>query len=381
MRNILVITGGAGFIGTNLIRKLLQEGNYEITVIDNFNKQIHGQNHTLQNDLIGKVKLVIGDITDKNLFKKVLIGQDIIVHFAAETGTGQSMYDIAKYTDINISATAFLCDYLVNEKHNISKIILASSRSIYGEGKYFSSEYGIVYPNGRTKETIKKSYEVLCPISFKPDLKALPTDEDSKIHPSSFYGITKQVQEQLLLLTAKIKNIPIYTFRFQNVFGPGQSLKNPYTGILSIFTRLALKNETINIFEDGDESRDFVFVEDVVDAVILALNPLHTGSHILNVGSGIPTSVLEVANEIVQYLGSKSKVVISGDFREGDIRHNYADLTNIENSLGYKPKWTFANGLREFLDWVKIQEDLPLDNSDYNTSIKELEDRGLLISK
>jgi dTDP-L-rhamnose 4-epimerase len=380
MKKIL-ITGGAGFIGTNLIRKLLLIDTYEITVIDNFNKQIHGSNLSLPEDINGRVNLVVGDITDKILFKEVLECQDIIIHLAAETGTGQSMYDIAKYTDVNIAATSFLCDYLVNEKHNISKIILASSRSIYGEGKYLSAEFGEVYPNGRTRETIKKSYEVECPNTFKDNLQLLPTDEDSKIHPSSFYGITKQVQEQLLLLTAEIKNIPIFCFRFQNVFGPGQSLKNPYTGILSIFTRLALKNETINIFEDGKESRDFVFVEDVVDAVIMSLNPLHTGSHVLNVGSGIPTSVLEVANEIVQYLDSKSKIIISGDFREGDIRHNFADLKKISCTIGFKPKWTFINGLRLFLDWVKTQNDLPTDNSDYKTSLKELEDRGLLTSK
>jgi dTDP-L-rhamnose 4-epimerase len=380
MKKIL-ITGGAGFIGTNLIRKLLLIDSYEITVIDNFNKQIHGSNLSLPKDINGKVNLVVGDITDKILFKEVLVGQDIIIHLAAETGTGQSMYDIAKYTDVNISATSFLCDYLVNEKHNISKIILASSRSIYGEGKYLSADFGEVYPNGRTKETIRKSYEVECPNTFKDNLQLLPTDEESKIHPSSFYGITKQVQEQLLLLTAEIKNIPIFCFRFQNVFGPGQSLKNPYTGILSIFTRLALKDETINIFEDGKESRDFVFVEDVVDAVIMSLNPVYTGNHVLNVGSGIPTSVLEVANEIVQYLDSKSQIIISGDFREGDIRHNFADIKKITSTIGFKPKWTFINGLRLFLDWVKTQNDLPTDNSDYKTSLKELEDRGLLISK
>jgi dTDP-L-rhamnose 4-epimerase len=380
MKKILV-TGGAGFIGTNLIRKLLINNDYEITVIDNFNKQIHGLNHSLPNDITGKVKLVVGDITDKILFKEVLQGQDIIIHLAAETGTGQSMYDIKKYTDVNISATSFLCDYLVNEKHNVSKIILASSRSIYGEGKYLSNEFGTVYPNGRTKETIKKSFEVVCPHSFIDNLQLLPTDEDSKIHPSSFYGITKQVQEQLLLLTAEIKNIPIFCFRFQNVYGPGQSLKNPYTGILSIFTRLALKGETINIFEDGKESRDFVFVEDVVDAVILSLDPLHIGSHVLNVGSGIPTSVLEVANEIVNYLGSDSKIVISGDFREGDIRHNFADLKKVTNIIGYKPKWTFKNGLGLFLDWVTTQNDIPADNSDYKISLKELKERGLLTSK
>ena len=380
MKNIL-ITGGAGFIGSNLIRELIKQGSYRITVIDNFSNQIHGEIKSLSADIAENVDLIVGDVTDQDCFKKVLVDKDIIVHLAAETGTGQSMYDIKRYCDVNVSSTAILCDFLVNEKHKVKKVILASSRSIYGEGRYWSKEHGFVYPSIRTKDSIKKSFEVLCPISHEHNLQVVQTDEDSKIHPSSFYGLTKQFQEELLILACEIMDIPIFCLRFQNVYGPGQSLKNPYTGILSIFTRLALKGDTINIFEDGKESRDFVYINDVVNAIVLTLDERKNESQILNVGSGIPISVYEVAQQIVEKLGSSSDILISGDFREGDIRHNFADLTKIEKAIGYKPSWTFEVGLIEFLKWVRSQDDVPNDNFDYQKSLREMEARGLFTQK
>ena len=376
MRNIL-ITGGAGFIGSSVARKLVKEG-YKVTIFDNFNPQIHGNVRGLPEDLKHAVKLIIGDVTNRDAFYSALQEQDAVIHYAAETGTGQSMYDISKYTNVNIQATSTLCDYIINEKHEIGTIIVASSRSIYGEGKYWSEQHGDVYPHARSYNSVKKNYDVLCPLSGQYDLSVRATDEKSKVHPSSFYGITKQVQEQMVILTTRLKNIQGFALRYQNVYGPGQSLKNPYTGILSIFSRLALKNEKINIFEDGLESRDFVYIDDVVNATIKCLNKDIKGQHILNVGSGVPTTVLSVANEIVSYLNSKSEIVISGIFREGDIRCNFADLNLISKTLNFKPQWTFQDGIHEFLDWVLRQEDIPASTEDYKTSLMELEDRGLL---
>jgi dTDP-L-rhamnose 4-epimerase len=376
MKRVL-ITGGAGFIGSNVARTLLNDG-YELSILDNFLPQIHGNKNELPNDLKGKVKLIIGDVTDKKLLYEALQGQDAIIHYAAETGTGQSMYAVGHYVNVNIQATANLCDYIINENHHIKTVIVASSRSIYGEGKYFSNEFGIVYPNSRTFNNVNESFEVPCPISGKYNLEVKPTTESSKIHPSSFYGITKQVQEQMIILAAGLKNISGYALRYQNVYGPGQSLKNPYTGILSIFTRLALQNEEINIFEDGLESRDFVHIDDVVNATVSCLKLNKTQQCILNVGSGIPISVLDVANEIVSYLKSDSKIKISGTFREGDIRHNFADLTLIHETIGFQPKWSFKEGLHSFIDWALLQNDIPKDTSDYKKSLGELKERGLL---
>lgn len=372
----ILITGGAGFIGSNVAARLVSE-NYQVTILDNFNPQIHGETNELPLPLRDRVKLIKGDITDTETLYNALEGQHAIIHYAAETGTGQSMYDISRYTAVNIQATAALCDYIVNQTHQIQTIIVASSRSIYGEGKYHSPTYGDVYPHARTFSSIEQNYDPCCPFTGLHILEVRPTDEASKIHPSSFYGITKQVQEQMVIMAAKLKNITGFALRYQNVYGPGQSLKNPYTGILSIFTRLALQNKNINVFEDGLESRDFVFIDDVVDATVKCLG-INSGQHILNVGSGIPTAVYEVAKNIVAYLNSQSNITISGAFREGDIRHNFADLTLIKSVLDYNPQWSFEKGLHQFIDWVLTQGDIPANLNDYEKSLKELKEKGLL---
>lgn len=376
MKKVL-ITGGAGFIGSNVAKILVKDG-YNVTILDNFHSQIHGDKSELSLDLKDKVKLIVGDVSDKSVLYSALNGQDAVIHYAAETGTGQSMYAVSHYTHVNIQATANLCDYIINENHQIQHVIVASSRSIYGEGKYISKEYGDVYPNSRVFNNVKKSFDVCCPKSGQYNLEVAATDESSKIHPSSFYGITKQVQEQMIILATRLKNINGFALRYQNVYGPGQSLKNPYTGILSIFTRLALQNLEINIFEDGLESRDFVHIEDVVTATMGCLKLENKGQHILNVGSGMPVTVLEVAQEIVSYLNSQSRIKISGTFREGDIRHNYADLTRIKELMGFEPKWSFKQGLHSFIDWALLQNDIPKDISDYRKSLVELEEKGLL---
>jgi dTDP-L-rhamnose 4-epimerase len=373
----ILITGGAGFIGSNVARALLKEG-HKITILDNFLPQIHGEKNELAEDLKGRVKLIVGDVADKTALYAALEGQDAVIHYAAETGTGQSMYAVSHYTNVNIQATANLCDYLINAEHMIKSVIVASSRSIYGEGKYHSPDFGSVYPKSRTFQNVAESFDLPCPISGKYNLKVAATDESSKIHPSSFYGITKQVQEQMIILATQLKNMNGYALRYQNVYGPGQSLKNPYTGILSIFTRLALQNQEINIFEDGLESRDFVYIDDVVNATIGCLNLNVAGQYILNVGSGVPVNVLEVANEIVSYLKSESEIKISGAFREGDIRHNFADLKLLKEITGFEPKWSFKDGLHSFIDWALAQNDIPKDTTDYTKSLAQLKERGLL---
>lgn len=377
MSKKILVTGGAGFIGTNLVLKLIEQGN-EITILDNFHPQIHGNNKLLNEKIIDKVFLIEGSVTDKEIFYNVLKDKEIVIHLAAETGTGQSMYDITGYSNVNIIGTSILCDFLINEEHKIKKVVLSSSRAIYGEGKYSSPDFGFVYPESRTIKSISNSYETKCPISGKYNLTLEKTDENSKIHPASFYGITKQVQEQMLILASKIKQIDCFVLRYQNVYGPGQSLKNPYTGILSIFTRLALQNNTINIFEDGKESRDFVYIDDVVDATIKSIYNKNNGQYILNIGSGISTSVNEVAKNIVNFLKSKSKINISGTFREGDIRHNIADIQLAKKILEFNPQWDFENGIREFLKWALLQSDIPIDFEDYNNSLLELKKRGLI---
>lgn len=375
MKNIL-ITGGAGFIGSNLALKLIEKG-YNITVLDNLSQQIHGDNpketSPLYLSIKDKVKFIEGTVTCSDDWKKALNGQDALIHYAAETGTGQSMYEVQKYIDVNISGTAIMLDMLVNVKHNIKKVVVASSRSIYGEGKYISKELGAVYPKHRVADDMDKGdFEPNFPGSSKLTLVA--TDEDSKIHPSSVYGITKQNQEQMVLTVCPTIGIAGVAFRYQNVYGPGQSLKNPYTGILSIFSTQIKNGNSINIFEDGKETRDFVFIDDVVDATILGLEKEEANNQIFNVGTGVATDVLTVANGLKKNYGIDVPITISGNYRLGDIRHNYADLTKITKLLGFKPKISFEQGLKKFTDWVNTQE---VQEDQYQKSIDEMKAKGL----
>lgn len=375
MKRVL-ITGGAGFIGSNLSLALLNKG-YNVVVLDNLSQQIHGENRvtsSLYQSIRDKVNFINGDVRDKKILEQALNNVDIVVHYAAETGTGQSMYQIEKYCDVNIGGTAILLDLLTNINHCVKKIIVASSRAIYGEGKYECESHGVVYPDERKDEDMQNGdFDCKCPYCNQP-VSLLPTSEDSKIHPSSIYGITKQNQEQMVMTVGKSLGIPAVGFRYQNVYGPGQSLSNPYTGILSIFSTQILNNNNINIFEDGKESRDFVFIEDVVNATILGIEKEEANYEVFNVGADIPINVLTVAKSLRNYYKANIEINVSGNYRIGDIRHNYADLAKISSKLGYTPFYSFEKGIAKFCNWV-LSQDVHDDN--YSLSIEEMKSKGL----
>ena len=376
MENIL-ISGGAGFIGSNLALKLVSLG-YNVRVLDNLSPQIHTnskENSKLYQSIKGKVTFINGDVRNRKDWQKAIANSTVIVHLAAETGTGQSMYQIEKYVQVNCGGTAIMLDILANEKHTIKKVVVASSRAIYGEGKYHCESHGEMYPSEREDTQMSNGqFEPLCSICKRP-LSMLATDEDSKIHPSSIYGVTKSDQEQMILLTCKSLGISAIALRYQNVFGPGQSLSNPYTGILSIFSTRILNNNTINIFEDGKESRDFVFIDDVVNATVLAIQDNKLKSCSLNVGSGVSTTVQMVADSLKKLYKSDVDIKISGNYRLGDIRHNKADISKIKKLLVFSPKVSFEDGLKQFVDWVKKQE---VNSDKYEKSISEMKDKGLM---
>ena len=373
MNNNVLITGGAGFIGSNLALRLINLG-YNITVLDNLSPQIHGENSVLYDSIKDKVRFIKGDIREKSDWLEALKGQNIIVHLAAETGTGQSMYEVQKYVDVNVNGTSVLLDYLVNEEHSIIKVVVASSRAIYGEGKYFCEEHKEVYPKERIEENlVKKDFEPKCPIC-NIDVAICATDEESKIHPSSVYGITKQNQEQMVLNVCKSISVPAIAYRYQNVYGPGQSLKNPYTGILSIFSTQIRNGNDINIFEDGNESRDFVFIDDVVEATVLGIQNPDVCFDTFNVGSGVQTTVKQVAETLKKNYNSNVDINISGDFRLGDIRHNFADLSKIKEKLDFTPQYSFEEGVDKFVKWVLSQE---VHEDKYSNSIDEMKAKGL----
>jgi dTDP-L-rhamnose 4-epimerase len=376
MENVL-ITGGAGFIGSKLTLSLLEKG-CKVTILDNLSAQIHGKDYNqspLYNSIKDKVNFIRGDVRNLADWKKAIVDQNIVVHLAAETGTGQSMYEINKYIEVNIAGTSNLLDYMANESHQIKKVVVASSRAIYGEGKYECKNHGFVFPESRNEQDMQSGqFEPTCP-TCSTVVSLLATDEESKINPCSIYGITKYNQEQMVLVACKSLGVEACALRFQNVYGPGQSLSNPYTGILSIFSTRILNNNPINIFEDGLESRDFVYIDDVVDATILAMFDKNSNATAFNIGSGNSTTVSTVAQSLKTAYNSEIEIKVSGSFRIGDIRHNKADITKAKRLLNFEPKIMFEQGIKRFSNWVKKQE---IQKDNFDQSIEDLKLKGLM---
>lgn len=373
----VLITGGAGFIGSHIALNLIRKG-YDVTVLDNLLEQIHGTDPDLTSPLYcsikDKVRFIIGDVCDKSLLMQALEDVDYVIHLAAETGTGQSMYEIKRYIDVNIGGTALLLDILTNTKHHVKRVVVAESRAIYGEGKYHCEKCGDVYPAERKDEDMSKGdFECHCP-KCGGKVTLVATTEDSVIHPSSVYGVGKQVQGQLVHMVCKSIGIESVSFRYQNVYGPGQSLTNPYTGILSIFSTRIKNHKEINIFEDGLESRDFVYIDDVVNATIAGMEVPEANGHVFNIGTGIATDVLTVARTLCKHYGIEVPLNVSGNYRLGDIRHNYADISLAKKILGFEPQWSFDSGIKQFTEWVNCQE---LQKDNYEASLEEMKQKGL----
>jgi dTDP-L-rhamnose 4-epimerase len=373
----ILITGGAGFIGRHLVENLASSG-AEIVVLDSLTAQIHGPNADFPPELAASraCKCVHGDVCDRETISKLLADVDAVVHLAAETGTGQSMYEILRYERTNVQGTATILDVVANERpRRLRKLLVASSRAVYGEGKYRCAAHGIVYPRSRSAETLNAGkFEPECP-QCAGGISLLPTSEDTPFAPCSFYGLTKQIQEQMTMMLGATGGLSVIALRYQNVYGPGQSLSNPYTGLLAVFANRVRQGKPLNVFEDGRESRDFVHVSDVIAATSACLAREVHGMHAVNVGSGVATPVAEVARLVRAYFKSDVPIEITGTFRVGDIRHNVADIAKARTLAGYRPKWTFAEGLRTFLKWAAAQETV---DSTFEKSLGELRERGLL---
>ncbi len=374
MKDRVLITGGAGFIGLHVARRLLKAG-YEVSILDNFSPQIHGNNTKLPADLRNSVRLFSGDVRDTDLCSKALKDHQVLVHLAAETGTGQSMYQVRHYTDVNIGATANLMELLLTGKFPVRSVVVASSRAVYGEGAAQCSTHGLVFPKARSMQDMKtRDFEPKCPLCASSTTLA-PTREDAPFHPVSLYGLTKQVQEQMVLLYAATLGINGFGLRYQNVYGPGQSLKNPYTGILAIFSNQARANQPIYIFEDGQESRDFVYIDEAAEATFRCIEASLQHPIALNVGTGVTVTVTDVVTHIAAYLSSKSEVTVTGEFREGDIRHNCADIEKLRTTLNFVPSRKFEDGLKQFLSWAESQQ---INIVAYEQSLAEMRKKGFL---
>jgi dTDP-L-rhamnose 4-epimerase len=366
----ILITGGAGFIGSNLINVLPK---WEIVVLDSLIKQVHP---TRSWEVPPGVKFICGDVFNKNTVRKSLEGVNYIVHLAAETGVGQSEYEIARYVKTNEYGTAVLLEEVSKIRDNLDGIIVASSRAVYGEGRYECSKCGIVYPETRKSSDLTEGkWNPFCP-QCEGQLFPLPSVEDQLIKPVSIYGITKYNQEQLLQQFTKSFKVPGIALRFQNVYGIGQSLNNPYTGILSIFSTRILSKNQIFIYEDGNEQRDFIFVGDAIKSILLILNKGFSSDYaVYNAGTGKGTSVMEIAQILIDKLKKDTPLIVSGKYRVGDIRHAWADISKIKKDYGFEPTFSLEEGLTHFSKWVKKQP-LPVDR--YQKTEMELKDKGLL---
>jgi len=372
--NILV-TGGAGFIGRHVTSRLQSEG-HRVRWLDNLDPQVHGAEAAGDPDYTSQAdEMVRGDVRAREDWQTALQDIDAVIHLAAQTGTAQSMYRVADYTDVNVGGTGLLWDILANDKIRVKQVIVASSRAVYGEGSYRCvSRCGLVVPEPRSRSQLESGqWEPRCPICGEA-ARPVATAEASAPQPASLYASTKLAQESISLTMGRALGISTAALRLQNVYGPGQSLRNPYTGIISIFSNQMRQNLPVNIYEDGNESRDFVYVDDVADVFMSALH-FKESRVLVNVGSGCPTTLTDLAETLRDAWESSSTLTISGDYRVGDIRHNWSDNTRINE---YLPDWqpsSLSDGLKGFVEWAKTQAEFA-DTSRFATSELAARDLG-----
>lgn len=371
-RSVLV-TGGAGFIGAHLVQALVNQG-HRVRVLDALDPQVHGQNGSPGGN--GDIEMIRGSILEESTLTRSLAGIEVVFHQAASVGVGQSMYKPAAYTRVNSLGTAMLMEKIASPEAKVEKVVVASSMSLYGEGKYSCQGCGPTQPSPRRQERMSRGeWEPGCPRCGK-DLMPLPTDETMPPAPTSVYAVTKRCQEDTVLVMGKAYGIPSVALRYFNVYGPGQSLSNPYTGVAAIFASRILNGAPPVLFEDGLQSRDFTHVSDIVQANLLAMERSEADYQILNVGTGRRTPLLELTQGLLRKLRPDGEMQpqIAGSFREGDIRHCYADISRIQKTLGFEPRVSLEEGYDDLAEWARTQR--PEDRTEQ--ALGELRSRGLV---
>jgi dTDP-L-rhamnose 4-epimerase len=364
----ILITGGAGFIGSHLANTLAEQG-YRVRILDMLKEQVHGADAGFPSYLHPEIERQVGDVRDRDAVRKALAGVTHVYHFAAAVGVGQSMYEIDHYTDVNNRGTAVLLEALIQQP--VQRLVVASSMSVYGEGLYRRGAH-LLEPMPRSREQLARGQWEL--MQGQAALEPVPTPETKHTAPASVYALSKYDQEQLCLMFGAAYNVPTVALRFFNVYGPHQSLSNPYTGVLAIFASRCLNGNPPLIFEDGLQRRDFVSVWDIAQACRLALTTDAVGK-VFNIGSGEPRNVLEIAASVIKALNVSVEPVVTGKYRVGDIRHCFADIDKAKAELGYQPQVKFEEGLIELAEW--LAEANASDNFMHMSA--ELDRRGLTL--
>jgi dTDP-L-rhamnose 4-epimerase len=367
----ILVTGGAGFVGSHLVDALVAEG-HSVRILDNLDPQVHADRRPPEY-LNPAADFIRGDVRDRETVFKALVGVEVLFHLAAAVGVGQSMYDVARYIEVNAMGAGVVLDVVANERHTLRKMIVASSMSCYGEGKYRCDACGPVFPKLRSVEQLaERDWEMHCPFCGA-SARPVPTDEEKPLCPTSIYAITKRDHEEMFMAIGRAYGIPTVALRFFNIFGPRQALSNPYTGVAAIFSSRLLNGHAPIIFEDGRQTRDFIHVSDIVSGLLSCMHRAEAADQVFNLGTGRALSVLELARLLSERLGFRGAPRVENRFREGDIRHCYADITRIRERLGWTPRVAFEEGIDELVQWVRSQRATDA----VEQARAELEQRGL----
>ena len=366
-----LVTGGAGFIGSFIVDELVRRG-HRVRIYDNLEPQVHPDGQAP--DYLNKeAEFIQGDVRDYDRLKTALRGVEVVFHKAAMVGVGQSQYQIKRYVDVNIGGTANLLDLIANEKTNVAKMIVAASMSSYGEGQYHCDACGPVDPPLRSEaQMARQDWELHCPACGQT-VRPLPASEAKRFVSNSIYALTKQMQEEMVLNTGATYGIPAVALRYFNVYGPRQSLSNPYTGVAAIFLSRIKSDHPPVIFEDGFQTRDFVSVHDIVQANLLAMEQ-DTLAGYYNIGAGQPRAIREIAETLIALYGKNMAPEITAKFRKGDIRHCAADIRKAQTTFGYAPQVNFADGMRELIQWSETAAS----QDKFEEARQELLKRGLV---